>query len=86
MCLEEAAPDKDYDLEWTNNNPKLRTVPVAGFAAVYPKQSHGWSHAPYDPRHLCDADGCWKAWLYVNGGELTEAVPLWFTWMDEGGG
>ena len=82
MCLEEAAPDKDYDLEWTNNNPKLRTVPVARTADVYPKQSHGWSLAPYDPRYLCNSDGCWKAWLYVNRGELTEAVPLWFTWMD----
>ena len=44
-----------------------------------------WMLRPYSEWYLdpgregfCPPGGCWTVWLYVNGGEVTEIVQLWF--------
>ena len=67
----------------TNTNPALRDVAVSPEAAVYMVDDEGgwtlvsyggWTHAPASG--FC-AGGCLE-WIYINGGEITEIVELWF--------
>jgi hypothetical protein len=80
--------DGDQDgLNITNENPKLRTMPVAadavGWRMIMSGGSSTWDpmvystfiSTPADPA-LCPPEGCPGAWIYVNGGEITELVEL----------
>ena len=71
----------------TNSNPKLRTVDVDRRAFVYATSPDGywmpmswedWFTSPQNAPGFCPLEGCWDVWLYVNDGEVTEIVQLWF--------
>jgi len=86
MCF---GPGPEGPGEITNSNAKLRTVPVAGGATVHRIMADGvlvWVAVPYqtwltippDPA-VCPPEGCRLVWLYVNGGQVTEVVELFFS-------
>jgi hypothetical protein len=75
---EESPPPNDYII--TNDNPTLRTVPVAAGAIGHRLDNSIETHVvPFadfiaDPG---DFQNCFQfclMWLYVNGGEITEIV------------
>jgi hypothetical protein len=81
------APGKDGVADLTNDNPNLRTVPIAPDAVVHaiapdghPDELQDYSRWYLDPGEegFCPPEGCWDVWLYINGGEVTEIVQLWF--------
>ena len=86
ICFAPLAPGEDGAGHLTNDNPKLRTVPVASDANVYAIGPDGfWELQSYSEWYLdpgqpgfCPPDGCWDVWLYVNGSEVTEIVQIWF--------
>ena len=87
ICFAPLAPDADGVGTLTNNNAKLRTVPIAPSAMVHAIASDGHigELQPYSSWYLdpgqegfCPPEGCWHVWLYINGGEVTELVQIWF--------
>ncbi len=87
ICFAPTPPGEDGVGRMTNSNPRLRTVPVASGAAVYAiAPDGGWMLMPYPDWRIvlpgagmfCPPEGCWDVWLYVNGGQVTEIVQLWF--------
>jgi len=86
ICFAPLAPDEDGAGHLTNDNPKLRVVPVASDANVYAIGPDGfWELQSYSEWYLdpgqvgfCPPEGCWDVWVYVNGSEVTEIVQIWF--------
>jgi hypothetical protein len=85
-CFAPTPPGED-GFRISNASSTLRTVSVASSAMVNAIAPDGfWMLRPYAEWHLdpggegfCLPGGCWTVWLYVNGGEVTEIVQLWFT-------
>ncbi len=78
--------DVDIDYYIRNNNPALRTVPVATAATVYEIEAPtidfltvAFADWPVDPTGYtpCPSDWC-GVWLFVNGGEVTEILEQYF--------
>jgi len=76
----------DIDYYIRNNNPALRTVPVATAATVYEIEAPtidfltvAFADWPVDPTGYtpCPTDWC-GVWLFVNGGEVTEILEQYF--------
>ena len=86
ICFAPTPAGEDGVGRFTNSNPKLRTVPVSSSAMVYAVAPDGfWMLRPYPewyldpfPEAFCPPGECWSVWLYVNDGEVTEVVQLWF--------
>lgn len=87
ICFAPLAPGDDGVGTLTNSNPRLRTVPVASTANVHAiaPDGHIGDLQPYSSWYLdpgqegfCPPEGCWSVWLYINGGEVTEIVQIWF--------
>jgi len=76
----------DIDYYIRNNNPALRTVPVATAGTVYEIEATtidfltvAFADWPVDPAGYiaCPSDWC-GVWLFVNGGEVTEILEQYF--------
>ena len=76
----------DIDYYIRNNNPALRTVPVATGGIVYEIEATtidfltvAFADWPVDPAGFiaCPSDWC-GVWLFVNGGEVTEILEQYF--------
>lgn len=86
ICFAPIRPDADGVGTITNDNPKLRTVPIAPTATVHAIAPDGlWELESYSTWYVapgqegfCPPSGCWDVWLYVNNGEVTEIVQIWF--------
>jgi hypothetical protein len=86
ICFAPVGPDEDGVGRLTNDNPKLRTVPIASSAKVHAIAPDGlWELQPYSSWHLdpgrevfCPPEGCWDVWLYINDRAVTEIVQIWF--------
>ena len=85
-CATPPGPDDEGPYVITNTNPAIRTVPVASDALVYPVVDGfsgppqlyvAWRGTPHPPA-FCGEEGCWLMWLFVNDGEVTEIVQVWF--------
>lgn len=86
VCFAPTPAGEDGVGRFTNSSSRLRTVRVAPGATVNAVAlDGGWEIQPYSTWRLdpgedgfCPPDGCWTVWLYVNNGEVTEIVQLWF--------
>lgn len=86
MCFAPLEPNQDGVGDITNDSSQLRTVPISPSADVYAIAPDGfWELEDYSSWYLdpgqegfCEPEGCWTVWLYVNGGEVTEIVQIWF--------
>jgi hypothetical protein len=87
ICMAPLEPGADGVATITNDSPKLRSVPVSSSANVHAIAPNGleWELQPYSSWYLdpgqegfCPPEGCWDVWLYINNGEVTEIVQIWF--------
>lgn len=86
MCFGPLEPDQDGVGNITNDSSRLRTVSISSSADVHAIAPDGfWELEDYSSWYLdpgeegfCEPEGCWTVWLYVNGGEVTEIVQIWF--------
>lgn len=86
ICFAPLEPGGDGAGTITNDNLKLRTVPISATAKVHAIAPDGfWELESYatwhqDPEQegFCPAEGCWDVWLYINNGQVTEIVQVWF--------